>query len=77
MRVPFVIFLFIFIFIFCFDLCCIFSFLLLNMTLPNVVSAVKWQGGFFCGVSSNSSTVDPRLLPLGNPVKYHVVALYL
>ena len=20
---------------------------------------------------------DPRLLPLGNPVKYHVVALYL
>ena len=22
-------------------------------------------------------TVDPRLLPLGNPFKYHVVALYL
>ena len=22
-------------------------------------------------------TVDPRLLPLGNLVKYHVVALYL
>ena len=22
-------------------------------------------------------TVDPRLLPVGNPFKYHVVALYL
>ena len=22
-------------------------------------------------------TVDPRSLPVGNPVKYHVVALYL
>ena len=29
------------------------------------------------GVSPRHYTVDPRLLPLGNPVKYHVVALYL
>ena len=28
-------------------------------------------------VSLRHYTVDPRLLPLGNPVKYHVVALYL
>ena len=28
-------------------------------------------------VSPGHYTVDPRLLPLGNPVKYHVVALYL
>ena len=25
----------------------------------------------------NNYTVDPRLPPVGNPVKYHVVALYL
>ena len=27
--------------------------------------------------SPRHHTVDPRLLPLGNPVKYHVVVLYL
>ena len=31
---------------------------------------VQYNGGFFL-------FVDPRLLPSGNPVKYHVVALYL
>ena len=28
-------------------------------------------------VQAHRYTVDPRLLPVGNPVKYHVVALYL
>ena len=27
--------------------------------------------------TTTTTTVDPRLLPVGNPVKYHVVALYL
>ena len=27
--------------------------------------------------SPRHKTVDPRLLPVGNPFKYHVVALYL
>ena len=35
--------------------------------------SVQYNGGFL----PNIYTVDPRLLPLGNPVKYHVVALYL
>ena len=30
-----------------------------------------------CGFLPENYTVDPRLLPLGNPVKYHVVTLYL
>ena len=37
--------------------------------------SVQCNGGFLLGIILS---VDPRLLPLGNPVKYHVVvALYL
>ena len=35
--------------------------------------SVQYNGGFL----PDMVTVDPRLPPLGNPVKYHVVALYL
>ena len=35
--------------------------------------SVQYNGGF----TPRHDTVDPKLLPLGNPVKYHVVALYL
>ena len=35
--------------------------------------SVQFNGGF----PPRHYTVDPRLLPVGNPVKYHVVALYL
>ena len=35
--------------------------------------SVQYNGGFLPDII----TVDPRLLPLGNPVKYHVVDLYL
>ena len=36
----------------------------------------------FFGLATNTlnvrnNNVDPRLLPVGNPIKYHVVALYL
>ena len=38
----------------------------------NIIS-VQYNGGLLPDI-----TVDPRLLPsLGNPFKYHVVALYL
>ena len=35
--------------------------------------SVQYNGGLL----PDNYTVDPRLLPLGNPFKYHVVALYL
>ena len=31
----------------------------------------------YSGASPRHYAVDPRLLPVGNPFKYHVVALYL
>ena len=37
------------------------------------ITSVQYNGGFL----PDYCTVDPRLLPFGNPVKYHVVALYL
>ena len=36
--------------------------------------SVQYNGGFLPDIILS---VDPRLLPLGNPVKYHVVAFYL
>ena len=36
--------------------------------------SVQYNGGFLPDIIY---TVDPRLLPLENPVKYHVVVLYL
>ena len=36
--------------------------------------SVQYNGGL---LSPRQYTVDPRLLPVGNPVKYHVVALHL
>ena len=35
--------------------------------------SVQYSDGFLPDII----TVDPRLLPVGNPFKYHVVALYL
>ena len=35
--------------------------------------SVQYSGGLL----ARHYTVDPRLLPVGNPFKYHVVALYL
>ena len=35
--------------------------------------SVQYSGGLLPTLDS----VDPRLLPVGNPFKYHVVALYL
>ena len=37
--------------------------------------SVQYNGGLLPDIKLD--TVDPRLLLLGNPVKYHVVALYL
>ena len=47
--------------------------------------SVQYSGGFLPDIilfkknlnASKLSVVDPRLLPVGNPFKYHVVALYL
>ena len=36
--------------------------------------SIQYNDGFLPDIIILS--VDPRLLPLGNPVKYHVVALY-
>ena len=36
--------------------------------------SVQYSGGW---ASPRHYSVDPRLLPVGNPFKYHVVALYL
>ena len=35
--------------------------------------SVQYNGGLLPDIN----TVDPRLLPLGNPFKYHIMALYL
>ena len=38
-----------------------------------VIISIQYNGGFLPDII----LLTPRLLPLGNPVKYHVVAFYL
>ena len=43
--------------------------------------SVQYNGGFLLDIilfrKNLNASVDQRLQPVGNPVKYHVVALYL